>query len=66
MVAKYKNLPESGRIASAGFPLKVAVNLCKMGTNLSLSKRRSLESEIQAEKHKDFTQHVLAKAVRQN
>ena len=64
-VAKYKSL-ESGCLSWADFCLEVAVTLCKMGIKPSSSSRRSLESEIQAKKHKGPAQHVPPKAVRQD
>lgn len=65
-VAKYKNLQGSGRLRSAEFRLDVAETLCKMGIKPNLLNRRSLESEIQAKKHKGPAQHVPPKAVRQD
>lgn len=60
-VAKYKNLEGSSRLRSADFRLDVAETLCKMGIKPNLLNRRSLESEIQAKKHKGPAQHVPPK-----
>lgn len=64
-VYKEKSI-HSGCLSSADFRLEVAVTLCKMGVKPSISSRRSLETEIQAKKHKGPAQYVPPKAVRQD
>lgn len=64
-VAAYKKV-ESKCLASADFRQEVAVTLCKIGAKTNVSTRRSLQTEIEAKKHKGPAQHVPPKAVRQD
>lgn len=63
--AEYKGI-SSNRLSSADFRQQVAVTLCKMGVKATFSGRRSLQSDIDAKKHKGPAQHVPPKAVRQD
>lgn len=61
LLAKYKNLRESGRLASTVLRLEVAVALCKMGTKPSLSNQRSLEREVRGNNKKNLLSMCLRK-----
>ena len=63
-VRKEKKM-EDKELASADFRLEIAMVLCKLNTKTSI-KRRSIEPDIQAKKHKGPAQYVLPIAVRED
>lgn len=64
-VRKTKNLKDK-QMSSADFRLEVGESLCKLSQKPNIKNRRSIESAIQAKKHKGPAQHVPPLAVRQD